>query len=504
MTSSLRRAASIGVLFVAGLASLATSQIPRAEDTLFGQTEVGADAVGMHVQVTIASVPEDPGESTLEFAVRADGNSAPSSIVEVQIVRDGAGVAESAWMVAPASIPMPVEGCDRPCSIGYTLRLRVADPAAGVVVVPWRMHAIVYGDVSGLTLSTDSPQSATELVGIAGTGFLAGLVLGALATLIVAFLTLRRRSRLAALEALGAFAFILSGVVVAQGFLVGLLSWVVGLLLVVGGVAVLVGLVLRRPFLSAPSFWLVPIALAAGPIILARFSVAGEFRIADVLFAFGAVGLVTAMALVMAAVRFAAALRQLQLVNLRTVLVAAMALAIFAAGLTWAWLIAAGNTPFVAVLAVPYGAIYLGVATAFWRWIGGDSLTPFVVGLLIPFLAGLAFAGMLASAMFLMFLDHPPAPPYLFESCALLALGGGLFAVSTVVPPSRRDKSATRGRALQGHWEDEVVPLAPASSSATSPSSSTSSSESSSSTSSSNGSSSANGSGGPGGSAGSG
>jgi hypothetical protein len=283
-----------------------------------------------------------------------------------------------------------------------------------------------------------------------------GFALALAVALVLAAAGKRLRSRAAVLEALAAVTLIGAGAVVARGLFAGLESGAAGLIEVVAGVAVGLGLALRRPFLSRPSYWIIPVAMVAAPVMLARFVVGGEFRVSDVAAAFIAVGVVMAIALILAAPPLRRTLARLRLRQPRTLLVLAIAAIGIGVAASWAVLISAGATRVSVIAAVPFGAIYVALSIALWRWLKGDSITSFTVGLVTP-LGAAGAAGAVLVALIGSLFSAGPATPFVFESIAAIGLCGILFAVLTIQPPRRGDPGAPKGRAMQFRWEDDEI-----------------------------------------------
>jgi hypothetical protein len=291
---------------------------------------------------------------------------------------------------------------------------------------------------------------------------LIGVAAGIFVLALLAVAPIRRRSRLAVAEAIAATTFVAVGAVVAAGSLSGYAAAIAGIFLVVGGIWVLAGLAVKRPFLSAPGYWLLPISLASVPFTMARFATAAEFRPLDLALTSIALGIGLSIASALAVATGARVMTRLRILWPRTLLVIAVGLVLFAISWTWTLLISLGATPFPVLLIVPFGVSGIGIAIGLWRWLEGDSVTAFVIGLCLPLAAGLAFIGLVFSVLTLMFTEFAPAP-YIIESMAVIALGGITFGVLTVFPPRRKLEYPTPGRAMQHSWDAyrDEVPTSP-------------------------------------------
>jgi hypothetical protein len=453
-----RQRLSIAVLIVAALASLATSPGPPfVDDTAVGEVEIGPSTSEMHVVVALTGVePSVPTYTTSENRLDFSSRGISPSSVEVQLVRVGSEEPEPVWTHLPATTDIPLDQCTGSCSIEYTIRLRVSDPAVTGLVLQWRLYAMAFGSADQLNLEVTVATPGPNLVDAATAAAVGGMAIGLLLALLAA-VRIGRRSRLAMLELVGALVLVVGGIVVFAGALPGLATGAVGFLFVLGGSAALIGISRRRPILSRPGSWLIPIGLVTIPAAAARFATAGEFREIDVVIAFGSGGIATVAALVLTASRWRDALKRLSMASTRLWAAIGLAAILVIVSGAWTFIVALQLTYLSPLVALPFGAVCLGTILALTRWLEGDAITPFVVGLLTPVLAGLAGGGFLMSTVSQLFTERDPLP-LLVESLFAVAVGGAMFAVLTVVPPAHRDKSIS-GRALQHGWDQSERPV---------------------------------------------
>lgn len=462
-----RQLAALVLLVVAGLASLATSQIAHADDTLDGRSVVGGGDTILAVAISLSGVGLDGFEysgsqSHLQFQVRGEPGTGPIgtfSAVEVQIVGPGGELEPVAWTTKAATIPLTLDGCQTSCVQEFAVHLRAGRPDAVPLVVPWRIYAIVIGDVRQLVIDVDAPSEGPLLTDIGLWSTLIGIVLGLIAVLFVAaFSRRRRRSPSAILEAIAAVTLVIGGALVAQGVLVGLESGFAGLMELIAGIAVGVGVAARRPLLSRPSMWLVPIALALPPLVLARFVIGAEFRVPDVIGAFLVAGVAMAIALILIVPRVPPRIAPLRLWQPRTLLVIAIALAGAGIAAVWAVLISAAATRVGVFAGAPLEFVYIALLIGLWRWLYGDTVTPFVGGFAVA-VAAFVSAVQIVMSLFANLYVPGPASPLLLESIFAIGLSGVSLALLTIKPPRRKDPTAPKGRAFQSGWQDgEATP----------------------------------------------
>jgi hypothetical protein len=460
-----RRLASLLVLVVAGLASLATTQILHADATLDGRSVVGPGETVLAVAISLSGVGSngyeyEGSQSHLQFQVRGEPGTRPigaAGAVEVQIVGSSGELQPAAWTTASATVPLVLDGCQTSCVLDFAVHLRAGRPDNVPLVVPWRIYAIAVGDVSRLVIDVDAASEGPLLTDLAIWSTLLGLALGLIAAVFIAVLGRRRsQSASAILEATAAIALIVGGALVAQGLLVDLESGVAGFVELAAGIAVGAGLANGRPLLSRPSMWLVPISVALPPLILARFVIGAEFRIPDVIAAFLVAGVALAITVILIVPRVPARLARLKLLQPRTLLVTAIALAGAGIAAVWAVLIAAGATRVSVGAWAPLEFIYMALLIGLWRWLHGDSVTPFIGGFAVA-VAAFASAFIIVMSLFANLYVPGPASPLLLESIAAIGLSGVLFGLLTIKPPRRKDPTAPKGRAFQSGWEEGEV-----------------------------------------------
>lgn len=466
MTRSPRQLAALLLLVVAGLASLATSQIAHADDTADGRSIVGAGETVLTVAISLSGVGANGYEyagsqSQLQFQVRSDPGTQPTGTagaVEVQIVGPAGELQPAAWTRTTATVPLVLDGCQTGCVLDFAIHLRAARPGNVPLVVPWRIYAIAIGDVSRLVIDVGSSPEGPLLTDLAIWSTLLGVLLGMIAAVLIAVMVSRRRSQSipAILEATAAIALIVGGTLVAQGVLVDLKSGVAGLIELAAGIAVLVGLALQRPFLSRTSMWLVPISLALAPLVLARFVIGAEFRVPDVIAAFLVAGVAVAITTLLILPRVPARIARLKVLQPRTLLVTAVALTGIAIASGWAVLISAGATRIGVGAWAPLEFIYMALALGLWRWLGGDSVTPFVAGWAAA-VAACVSAFVIVMSLVINLYVPGPASPLLLESIAALGLCGVFFALLTIKPPRMGDPAAPKGRAFQAGWASDAT-----------------------------------------------
>jgi hypothetical protein len=442
------------------VASLATSQIPHADDTVDGRSVVDGGETVLAVAISLSSVGPnaydyDGSQSHLQFQVRGEPGTGPiglSGAVEVQIVRLPGEPQPAAWSTTAATVPLPLDGCAPSCILDFAVHIRAAQPDSVPLVVPWRIYAIAIGDVSRLVIDVDAVPQGPLLTDLA----IWSTSLGLFVALVVAMAVWavgrgRTWSASALLEAIAALVLIGGGALVAQGLLVNLKSGMAGLFEIGSGTAVVIGLTLNRPLLSRASAWLVPLALVLPPLALAQFVMGGEFRVADVIAAFVATGVALVIAMILLVPRVRTRIAPLKLTQPRTLMLIALALAGAGVAAVWATLISAGGTRVGVGVWAPLEFSYMALLIGLWRWLAGDSVTPFIAGFAAA-VAAVVSAFMTVMSFFANLGVPGPASPLLIEAVGAVALSGVLFAIFTTLPPRRKDPAAHRGRAFQTGW----------------------------------------------------
>jgi hypothetical protein len=313
--------------------------------------------------------------------------------------------------------------------LDYSINLRLAQPEAGSVVVPWRVHAIEFAGIQSLELTVDAPTDAEGLaaVNLPATG--AGLAAGLLATLALIWLKPRNWSALAALEAVAGEAVVAAGLLVGQGLAFGLRTGWLGVMSFIAGAVLLGSLLARRPRMARPGYWAAPIALLALPIASAGFVLAGEFRPADAIAIFGTVGFVIAVGVAEVIFYFRPVVATLPLWRLRNWFALVVAAATISITLGWALLISTGATGLSVFVAIPFGLVCLVQIAGLVLWLHGRSTESIVVGILITLGAGVEFAALVSYTFTNLFGVGFADGLAFVESCAVVAICGVLFAV---------------------------------------------------------------------------
>jgi hypothetical protein len=185
-----RRLASIGVLVVAALATIATEPgQARLETTVSGQIEIGGGAsvtrdLTIHVHRTIL---DPPASGHLTVTTRSvDGTQAvdPGNLAVTMADDTGAVVAPKTGSGPFLDTDIPVAACTPSCDLSYRLTFTSTDPGSPATIFRYDVGVVVgyteYGVLPATeTLTIDVP-GATPLVGqwIALGAALIGLVAG--------------------------------------------------------------------------------------------------------------------------------------------------------------------------------------------------------------------------------------------------------------------------------------------------------------------------------------
>ena len=157
--ASIRRWLSFCVLFIAGLASLATTQAPPSiEADRSGSTVVGADGSDLRVRVKLTEF--EANSFSPRGRVQLDLSGAPgqfeltSSTQESEISRTDPQA---------FSIALTTADCEASCEFSYEFHITLTDPSAAPVTVPWHLNAYVIGS-GEIALEVEPLESNRDLL----------------------------------------------------------------------------------------------------------------------------------------------------------------------------------------------------------------------------------------------------------------------------------------------------------------------------------------------------
>lgn len=385
-----RERAALVVLFVAGLAGLATSFPATVERSIEGAAAL--EAAGALVEVDLLLGPDhaesnDRLEITLQHV--ALGGAPGSAAMAGRLQVGDPPLAESDWGSLPITLAIRTRDCpnvDR-CVVPLRAWLRSTGADGLPATVRWRVDAVLYGiREAGFELVHAGRAAAVSLLPLAIGSFSTG-ALGA-AALAVAYRRAPRERRLRLLERSPLVLLWLGAVVLAQGALMqGLAS-----------VATLVALVAA----ALPSFLnlertearghVLAVGLLGPPVMLAALANDGAFRPTDVVIWFAGAGatLVTGAALFIATVS-PQTRRQVRatLAASRGVVLVSVFLLLLIGG--WMIAVAGGMTRYTGHYLMPVVPAFGFLLWGLWRWLRGDAILLLIVGLLLPVLAVLGF-----------------------------------------------------------------------------------------------------------------
>jgi hypothetical protein len=447
-----RRAAAVGAIVLAGLASLATSEGPPV---LTGQSagsallsQAGA-AFQTHLSIKLGHAQQ---LQQIELQMSSQGSiglataAAPPTLpLEARFtVADGQ---PTQWLPLPATTRLPPAGCGSSpgCAFDVRIDVRPTHDFGSEVTFRWQVDAYVTeseSDAAGsvsVTTTTSAPTAAPIDDHIRS-----GLTLGsaiALALLLTAYLVRRRVPWF--LEFAGGTIIAGLGLLLTLGGAEHRLPLYAGLVAVLGFLVVFSN-VLRENRPQAPRFVAVLAAILLPNVVLSVFATPALYTDTDVV----AASACTAIGVIVGVVALIAALRalfgELDLTSPRLWVTVATAATLGVAALVMA--IAQGlaltiSTTFSAFIFVCVAAV---TWIACWVWLNRRSGPPddtVVLGIV----AGLSIAGLtlVAYAADLIFaLSQGPGPEQL--SMAVTLLAGVVLGVLLGAPPKLRSPEVAR------------------------------------------------------------
>jgi len=428
-----RRLASLAVLLLAGLASLATSESPLAEDVARGESLVSADvsSIGATINYRAGSEPYESAE--IDFGVATGSDRSSGGGLQAQITFSDAAATDD-WDPMPLTFPLPTDDCVPRCQVRLTIRMRTVSEAAGNVVVPWRLHGVAFGYDALMDITMDADSVAGFSRGdLMLQGALVGLGLAALAMILIRVVsTGGDKLALALLTGIAGVVLVVSGAYVATGLPLGLTTGWVGITSLVSGLVVLLGCAARWHDRHQASFWAVPIMLVLAPVALSIFTLSGAFRPVDAQVALVGIGFAGFVAVVLAVAYILMARRRVRFADRTWTVLFLTGLVVLVSG-AWSYLVALDRVEYDVVILLPMLWISLLAVGAMHTWLRGDVVLPVVaVALLI---VGAIIALGVAFVFSFGFFKPAPSLPMMLSSCVVIAVAGLAIGVATSKRP---------------------------------------------------------------------
>ena len=454
-----RRLASVGVLLLAGLTSLATSPgTPNIDDQLTGQSEVSGDGATVKATITVDDFTPNSHQGGGYFEFQLAGE--PGGIVLTLSPDPSEATSPVDTSAGSLRIDLRLDGCSPRCTREMTVNMHLSDSRAAPAVVAWQMQALAYGEGR---IALDAPSSVGSLVGTFTVAFAAG---GAAGTVLTGFLfvLLRRRAAgvVAVLEATAAFILLIAGTITLLGTPMGFRSAVAGVAEAAAAVAVLVGAALRRTWFKRPTLWLAPVLIVLLPFAIAQLAASGAFRPIDVSLLSFALGVSAAVGVLELGLLLLPSLSRVDqrngVVVVAEVLTALVVVTSIGTAATIALASFQTNANSIYFAAGPFVVVAIVIGLCFWRWINGDSLSAFVLGVVAT--VSCALMAVVAGAFGLLAnsfggSDNGFILPAIAGGTALASLAMTVLAIS---PPRLRHGTVV-GRDFQTAWPGEAQEL---------------------------------------------